>query len=47
MFEHGFSAVARDKLLELSRKNIANGGLFEWDAPDGSGRGSPFYACSA
>jgi hypothetical protein len=47
MFEHGFSAVARDKLLELSRKNIANGGLFEWDAPDGSGRGSPFYAGSA
>jgi len=47
MFERGFSAAARAKLLELIRKNIANGGLFEWDAPDGSGRGSPFYAGSA
>jgi hypothetical protein len=47
MFERGYSAAARDKLLELARKDIGHGGLFEWDAPDGSGRGSPFYAGSA
>jgi hypothetical protein len=47
MFENGYSAAAREKLRELALKNIANKGLFEWDAPDGSGRGSPFYAGSA
>jgi hypothetical protein len=47
MFENGFSDVAREKLLEIARKNIANKGLYEWDAPDGSGRGSPSYAGSA
>jgi len=47
MFEHGYAASAREKLLELARKNIASNGLYEWDAPDGTGRGSPFYAGSA
>jgi len=47
MFDHGYSASARAKLLEIARKNIAAGGLHEWDAPDGSGRGSPIFAGSA
>jgi len=47
MFDHGFSASARAKLLEITRKNIAVGGLHEWDAPDGTGRGSEIYAGSA
>ncbi|MCX6566185.1 MAG: hypothetical protein NTW38_07140 [Candidatus Aminicenantes bacterium] len=47
MFARGFSTTARVKLLEIARKNIAGGGLHEWDAPDGSGRGSAVFAGSA
>ncbi|MFZ2054401.1 MAG: hypothetical protein WAU81_09400, partial [Candidatus Aminicenantales bacterium] len=47
MFENGFSAAAREKLIEIAAKNIRNGGLFEWDTKDGSGRGSDDYAGSA
>jgi len=47
MFDRGFSTTARTKLLEIARKNIAGGGLHEWDAPDGSGRGSDVFAGSA
>ncbi len=47
MFEHGFSRLARQKLLDIVRKNIANGGLYEWDTRDGEGRGSDYYAGSA
>ena len=47
MFENGFSAQAREKLIEITRKNILNGGLFEWDTKDGAGRGSDDYAGSA
>jgi hypothetical protein len=47
MFEHGFSRIAKDKLLEIARKNIANKGLYEWDSPAGQGRGSAFYSGSA
>ena len=47
MFENGFSAQAKEKLVEISRKNIQNGGLFEWDTRDGAGRGSDDYAGSA
>jgi hypothetical protein len=47
MFENGFSAQAREKLIEIVRKNIRNGGLFEWDTKDGAGRGSDYYAGSA
>ena len=39
--------TARAKLLEIARKNIANGGLYEWDAKDGTPRGSDFYSGSA
>jgi hypothetical protein len=47
MFENGFSAQAKEKLIEIIRKNILNGGLFEWDTKDGTGRGSDDYAGSA
>jgi len=47
MFENGFSAAAREKLIEIAAKNTRNGGLFEWDTKDGSGRGSDYYAGSA
>ena len=47
MFEHGFSRMARQKLIEIARKNAANKGLYEWDTPDGRGRGSSFYSGSA
>ena len=35
MFETGFSREARDKLLEVIRKDLANEGLFEWDTRGG------------
>ncbi len=47
MFEHGFSRLGREKLLEIVHKNIANGSLYEWDTPEGEGRGSDYYAGSA
>ena len=47
MFENGFSTQAREKLLQIIRKDIQNGGLFEWDTKDGAGRGSDDYAGSA
>jgi hypothetical protein len=47
MFENGFSRTAREKLIEIIRKNVANGGLFEWDTREGAGRGSDYYAGSA
>ncbi|MGB8953446.1 MAG: hypothetical protein WCC06_12370 [Candidatus Aminicenantales bacterium] len=47
MFEHGFSRQAKDKLLEIARKNLANRGLFEWDSREGVARGSEFYSGSA
>jgi hypothetical protein len=47
MFEGGFSRTAKDRLLQVIRKNTANGGLWEWDTRDGAGRGSDFYTGSA
>lgn len=47
MFEHGFSRQAREKLLEIAKKDVANRGLYEWDSPAGTGRGSAFYSGSA
>jgi hypothetical protein len=47
MFEHGFSRQAREKLLEIAKKDVANRGLYEWDSPEGTGRGSAFYSGSA
>ena len=47
MFERGSSRAARAKLLEIASKNAANKGFYEWDTPDGRGRGSAFYSGSA
>jgi len=47
MFDQGFSTSARAKLLEIARKDIAAGGLHEWDGPDGVGRGSAAFCGSA
>jgi hypothetical protein len=47
MFENGFSRTARTKLLEIARKNIANGGFFEWDNKEGVGLGSDYFTGSA
>ncbi len=47
MFDRGFSSEARARLLEIAKKNLANQGLHEWNAPDGSGRGSAVFAGSA
>jgi len=47
MFENGFSDAAREKMLAIIRKNIRNGGFFEWDDREGVGRGSGCFAGSA
>jgi hypothetical protein len=47
MFESGFSRQAREKLLEIAKKNMANIGLYEWDSRDGLGQGSDDYGGSA
>jgi hypothetical protein len=47
LFENGFSRQAADKLMEIASKNISNGGLYEWDDKQGTGRGSDFYCGSA
>jgi hypothetical protein len=47
MFQQGFSQKAKEKWLEIIRKNADNRGFFEWDNKDGIGRGSDFYAGSA
>lgn len=47
MFENGFSHIAREKLLEIIQKNISNRGFFEWDDPEGTGRGSDLFCGSA
>ncbi|MFO7979410.1 MAG: hypothetical protein R6V00_01080 [Candidatus Aminicenantes bacterium] len=47
MFENGYSAQARDKLIEVIEKNINNRGFFEWDTREGTGRGSDLFCGSA
>jgi hypothetical protein len=47
MFRRGAAGTARAKLIEIARKSVANLGLCEWEARDGSPRGSDFYAGSA
>jgi len=47
MFESGFSRPAREKLMEIARKDMANFGLYEWDTKEGIGQGSDFYSGSA
>lgn len=47
MFEHGFSRTAKEKLLEILRKNLSNRTFYEWDTRDGIGQGSEFFCGSA
>jgi hypothetical protein len=47
MFEHGFSRLGKEKLIEIFRKNLENRGFFEWDNKEGIGQGSDFYCGSA
>jgi len=47
MFQHGFSQTAKEKWLEIIKKNVDNRGFFEWDNKEGIGQGSDFYAGSA
>jgi hypothetical protein len=47
LFESGFSRAARDKLLEVIRKCVANGVLSEWDDARGGARGSEYFSGSA
>jgi len=47
MFDNGFSELAKEKLIEIFSKNLANRGFFEWDNKEGIGRGSDFYCGSA
>lgn len=47
MFQNGYSSEAIEKLQEIAKKSIANKGFFEWDEPNGKGRGSFSYAGSA
>ncbi len=47
MFREGFSQKAKEKWIEIIKKNIANRGFFEWDNKEGVGLGSDFYAGSS
>lgn len=46
-FLHGYSDNAYTHLLEIAQKAGKNGGLYEWDTPDGKGMGSAQLAGSA
>lgn len=47
MFENGFSRMAKEKLIEILRKNLANRGFFEWENREGAGQGSDYFCGSA
>jgi len=47
MFENGLSLLAREKMIEIIQKNLSNLGFFEWDDPNGTGRGSDYFSGSA
>jgi hypothetical protein len=47
LFQNGYSRQAMTVLSEIAAKDLANGGLFEWDDRQGHGRGSDFFAGSA
>jgi hypothetical protein len=47
MFENGFSRTAKEKLIEILKKNLSNGGFFEWENREGAGRGSNYFCGSA
>ncbi|UCC39929.1 MAG: hypothetical protein JSV96_00240 [Candidatus Aminicenantes bacterium] len=47
MFENGFSRMAKEKLIEILEKNLANRGFFEWENREGAGHGSDYFCGSA
>jgi hypothetical protein len=47
MFENGFSRMAKEKLIEILKKNLANSGFFEWENREGVGHGSDYFCGSA
>ncbi len=47
LFRDGGRGQGETALMEIARKAIANNGLFEWDDPQGHGRGSPAFSGSA
>jgi len=47
MFENGYSSLAKEKLLEILRKNLANRSFYEWDTKDGIGQGNGDFCGSA
>lgn len=47
MFENGLSVPAGEKMIEIIQKNLSNLGFFEWDDPNGTGRGSDYFTGSA
>lgn len=46
-FERGFTERAHRQLVQIARKVVSSGGLYEWQSRDGKGRGSRNYAGSA
>ena len=47
LYETGLVTEATKELAAIARKVIKNGGFFEWDTPDGEGRGNAQYAGGA
>lgn len=47
MFEHGYSRLATEKLMEIVRKNLENRSFFEWDNREGIGQGSDLFCGGA
>ncbi len=46
-FERGYAEPAHRHLVEIARKVVLGGGLYEWHTKEGRGRGSPRYSGSA
>jgi hypothetical protein len=46
-FERGYAERGYRHLVEIARKSVLGGGLYEWHSKDGRGRGSPKYSGSA
>jgi hypothetical protein len=47
MFVNGAADAAAGELLAIAAKDATHGGLFEWDTPEGTGRGSSRFSGSA
>jgi hypothetical protein len=46
-FERGYAERAYRQLVQIARKVVSSGGLYEWQTREGKGRGSRNYAGSA